>query len=430
VTTVAAATSSNTSNAIVRRDASGNFTGGTITATGPLFVNTTTRIQRTAAGLFMGIGAGNATGTGGTNIAIGQNAEAALTSGDGNTALGWFSLNSVTTGSSNTALGNGTLSNLVNANGNTAVGASAMPSITSGGFNTAVGSNTMVTATTAISNVAIGSSALQLLTTGQDNTAVGTNAGAAMTTGLSNVAIGNLAFFNSASGVLNTVVGTSALNAHPSGTGNTVLGAGSAQSLTSGNQNTFVGTSAANVLTTGSNNVIIGASAGQTLTSGSFNIYIGADSPGASEGNAIRIGGGSQGSAFIAGVFNANVGAGTQVFVNSNGQLGTTSSSRRFKKDIESIGARSHELLRLRPVTFRYKSGDDGLQYGLIAEEVAEVDPSLVLFGPDGRPQTVRYHFLAPLLLNELQEQQRVIDAQQAAIGELLRRVEALERAR
>ena len=83
--------------------------------------------------------------------------------------------------------------------------------------------------------------------------------------------------------------------------------------------------------------------------------------------------------------------------------------------------------MRLRPVTFRYRSGGDDLQYGLIAEEVAEIDPALVLFGPDGQPQTVRYHFLAPLLLSEVQQQRRTIEEQRALIENLLQRVERLE---
>ena len=98
------------------------------------------------------------------------------------------------------------------------------------------------------------------------------------------------------------------------------------------------------------------------------------------------------------------------------------------------MGERTFDLMRLRPVTFRYRgvNGDaqGSTQFGLIAEEVAEVDPSLVLFGDDGRPQTVHYQFLAPLLLNEVQKQQRTIEEQQRLIDELLRRVEKLEKQR
>jgi hypothetical protein len=109
------------------------------------------------------------------------------------------------------------------------------------------------------------------------------------------------------------------------------------------------------------------------------------------------------------------------VLVNSSGQLGTTTSSGRFKEDIADMGDTTSRLMRLRPVTFRYKPAhDDGSrlrQYGLIAEEVAAVYPGLVASTPDGKAQTVRYHFLAPMLLNEVQRQQRTIEAQTAELA-------------
>ena len=106
--------------------------------------------------------------------------------------------------------------------------------------------------------------------------------------------------------------------------------------------------------------------------------------------------------------------------VNSAGQLGTMSSSRRFKDDIQDMGEASSDLMKLRPVTFRYKQAqEDGshpLQYGLVAEEVAEVNPGLVQFDKDGNPQTVLYHVLPSLLLNEAQKQHQHIDAQEKVI--------------
>ena len=90
----------------------------------------------------------------------------------------------------------------------------------------------------------------------------------------------------------------------------------------------------------------------------------------------------------------------------SAGQLGMVMSSARFKRDIQDMGSRSGGLLKLRPVTFRYKSDPSGaLQYGLVAEEVAKVYPELVSYGPDGKPMTVHYLMLSAMLLNELQKQ-------------------------
>jgi len=101
------------------------------------------------------------------------------------------------------------------------------------------------------------------------------------------------------------------------------------------------------------------------------------------------------------------------VVIDSNGQLGTTSSSRRFKEDIEDMGAASRDLMRLRPVTYRYKQpfadGSKPIQYGLIAEEVAEVYPDLVAHSADGQIETVKYQVLDSMLLNEVQRQQAEI---------------------
>ena len=63
--------------------------------------------------------------------------------------------------------------------------------------------------------------------------------------------------------------------------------------------------------------------------------------------------------------------------------------------------------MRLHPVTFRYKQpfedGSKPIQYGLIAEEVAEVYPDLVARSADGQIETVRYQVLDSMLLNEVQ---------------------------
>ena len=160
-------------------------------------------------------------------------------------------------------------------------------------------------------------------------------------------------------------------------------------------------------------------------------------------------------STFIAGIRGVTTGVADAipVMVDSAGQLGTVSSSRRFKFDIADMGGASNGLMRLRPVTFRYKQatadGTHPIEYGLIAEEVAEVNRDLVVYEEDGQALTVKYHLLPTMLLNEVQRQQRTIDgqqrtidgqqrtidgqqrimdAQQRAIDELTRRLEELER--
>jgi hypothetical protein len=104
------------------------------------------------------------------------------------------------------------------------------------------------------------------------------------------------------------------------------------------------------------------------------------------------------------------------VVIDSNGQLGTISSSQRFKEDIQDMGDASSDLLRLRPVTFRYKQaykdGSKPIDYGLIAEEVADVYPDLVVRNKDGEIQTVQYQKLTPMLLNEVQKLHADLDQQ------------------
>ena len=206
---------------------------------------------------------------------------------------------------------------------------------------------------------------------------------------------------------------------------NTFLGASAGNLNTTGNSNTFTGFVAGVQNTTGSYNLFYGIFAGVNNTTGSNNIYIGNEGTGA-ENSTIRIGGddesgyGAQTAAFIAGIYGSTSSGGVPVYINSDGHLGTLTSSRRFKEQIADMGGSSSRLFQLRPVTFFYKPQyDDGsgpLQYGLIAEEVAKVYPEMVAYDKDGQPYTVKYQYLAPMLLNELQKQHTVVAAQQDVI--------------
>ena len=117
--------------------------------------------------------------------------------------------------------------------------------------------------------------------------------------------------------------------------------------------------------------------------------------------------------------------------MNSSGQLGTITSSLRFKDDVADMGEATDGLMKLRPVTFRYKAGvDDGsrlLQYGLVAEEVAKVYPNLVQYDDKGQPFTVRYHMINAMLLNEVQKQHGTIEEQKAQLQEQDARIRKLE---
>ena len=113
--------------------------------------------------------------------------------------------------------------------------------------------------------------------------------------------------------------------------------------------------------------------------------------------------------------------------MDNNGQLGIAVSSRRFKEQIADMGDSTSALMKLRPVTFLYKpeysKRDRTLQYGLIAEEVAQVYPELVAYDNDGQPYTVRYQYLTPMLLNEVQKEHAVVTAQQQELQTQLQQI-------
>jgi hypothetical protein len=270
-------------------------------------------------------------------------------------------------------------------------------------------------------------------TGGENNTASGASALYNNTTGGYNAASGAYALYSSTTADYDTGSGYGALYNTTTGNSNTAAGYEALYDNTTGTQNTASGVHALAANTTGSNNIAEGYHAGYNLTTGSNNIDIG--SPGvAAESGVIRIGTitgttSTQKATYIAGIYGVKTAAaGTAVFIDSSGQLGTVSSSIRYKEDVQPMADASDRLLKLRPVKFRYKkadaSGEKPIQYGLIAEEVAEVYPELVVRdATTGRIDGVRYDELAPILLNEMQQQRAQmtakIDAQAAEIRDL-----------
>jgi hypothetical protein len=160
---------------------------------------------------------------------------------------------------------------------------------------------------------------------------------------------------------------------------------------------------------------------GFNLTTGDFNIDIGNDGI-AGEAGVIRIGSGCcQSSAFIAGIYGVTVSGATAVYVNSDGQLGTATSSERFKDDIRPMDNASEVILDLKPVTFRYKKQIDPggtSQFGLVAEEVEKVNPDLVVRDKEGKPYSVRYDAVNAMLLNEFLKEHRKVEELQASIAQ------------
>jgi len=339
----------------------------------------------------------------GGNTAEGQNALLSLTIGADNTAVGFLSLSAVKEGKFNTAIGAGAL--LFNsADENTATGAAALLSNTAGNFNTADGAFALSGNTEGAVNTGIGDRALFSNTIGSNNTANGATALFSNTVGSDNTANGATALINNTIGNDNTADGSFA-------NGNNV----------SGNSNSAVGSRALSNNRSGNNNIALGFFAGANVLAGDNNIDIGSSGI-TDESNTIRIGDGQR-QAFIAGVrgtttTNANA---TPVVVDSAGQLGTVSSSRRFKKQIEPMDKASEVLLALNPVTFRYKSDKTGTpQFGLIAEEVAEVKPDLVVRDGQGEIYTVRYDAVNAMLLNEFLKAHHKMEKQQKQIDALM----------
>ena len=354
----------------------------------------------------------------------GTDALASNTTGYFNTASGVQALFSNTTGGANTAVGVRSLGNNTDGYENTAIGVNTLLMNTAGYRNTATGMNVLLNNSVGINNTASGFLTMQFNTSGNRNTATGSEALRRNTTGENNTAIGEAALSANEFGSNNTATGAGALWSNI-GSANTANGYTALNLNTSGENNTAVGYAALWGNTTGTNNIAIGGFAGYDLTSGDSNILLGNRGfPG--EGNTTRIGDPDfQTRAFVAGIQGVMTGVNdaVNVVIDSNGQLGTISSSRRYKEDINDMGDESDRLLRLHPVTFRYKEAyandEQPLDYGLIAEEVAEVFPELVVFNDENQPETVKYRLLSSLLLNELQKQHALLSGQVAEIDDL-----------
>jgi Chaperone of endosialidase len=327
----------------------------------------------------------------------------------GNTAEGDSALFSLTTGASNTTIGFVALASDTTGNFNTAIGFAALGSNTVGDFNTAEGSG-----------------ALLFNTTGSSNTANGNNALFHNTTGFQNVATGVQALFSNTTGFHNAAAGFQALLSNTTGNHNTADGDNALVHNTTGILNTAVGGHALDQNITGSSNVALGFQAGFNIT-GNGNVCIGQNIVGlAGESNVTRIGN-------IGSTAQAN---GVFVTVGAGGKLGFQVSSRRYKDDIKPIDKASEALFALKPVSFRYKREIDPARspdFGLIAEDVATVNPDLVARDEEGKIVTVRYQAVNAMLLNEFLKEhkaflkeQRKVEEQGAMIARQQKQIEAL----
>ena len=226
-----------------------------------------------------------------------------------------------------------------------------------------------------------------------------------------NTFFGDDALVNNTTGIRNTATGGDVLFSNTTGGFNTATGSAALTENLTGFDNTAIGVEALGSNTTGSNNIAVGFHAGANLTTSNNNIDIGNRGV-AGESGEIRIGtAGPQTGTFIAGISGVAV-TGSTVVVNSNGKLGVTASSARFKDNIKPMDKASEAILALKPVTFRYKQqlDPDGIpQFGLVAEQVEKVNPDLVARDDHGKPYTVRYEAVNAMLLNEFLKEHRKV---------------------
>jgi Chaperone of endosialidase len=340
--------------------------------------------------------------------AEGTNALFNLTIGSANTAVGWFSLWGNTDGSFSTAAGAGSLL-FNNGDENTAFGAAALLFNSDGFGNTAIGAGALLNNTSSDFNTAVGLDTLSS-NTGDRNTATGAAALVGNTTGFNNMANGAFALLSNTEGSFNTANGVEALSGNTTGFNNTANGFNALAGNTIGTNNTANGVSALVSNTIGNGNTALGVAAGANVTTANNVITIG--TAGANVSNTCFIGN-------IRNVTTSNNNA-IPVVIDSAGQLGTLSSSRRYKKEIRPMDKASDAILALKPVTFHYKSDTKGTpQFGLIAEEVDAVIPDLVVRDEKGEIYTVRYDAVNAMLLNEFLKEHKKVEEQQATIAEL-----------
>ena len=308
--------------------------------------------------------------------------------------------------------------------GNTAEGQHALLDLTTGTYNTAVGLYSLLSNTTGRFNTGVGAGTL-LTNTGEQNTAIGAGALLSNTNGANNTATGESALFFNTTGGNSTAVGVGALLNNTTGGNNTATGFEALRDNTTGNTNVAMGLQALEHNTTGAENTALGVEAGRDQTTGSGNVYIGRSMVGVA---------GETNKTYIRNINTTNVSGGVADSVTvdlGTGLLGHLTSSRRYKEDIQPMDQASETLYRLKPVTYRYKKEIDRTQspaFGLIAEEVAEVNPDLIARDSAGRPETVRYEAVNAMLLNEFLKEHRKVEQLEKQIEKLsagLRKVNA-----
>jgi trimeric autotransporter adhesin len=305
---------------------------------------------------------------------------------------------------------------------NLAEGYLSLQSLTTGIYNTGIGTYSLLSLTDASLDTAVGAGAL-FSDNGGTNTAVGAGALFSNTTGGDNNAVGAFALFSSSTAFFNNAHGHSALLNNIDGGENNAFGDLAMESNTSGEANTAIGDDALRFNVDGSGNVAVGDEAGTGLGA-SVNNCIAINVPGAGPFAVL------DNTCFIGSIFDqpvSDVGTQEAVFVDQFNVVGITASSRRFKHDIQPMDKASEAILALKPVTFKYNADKNGrAQYGLIAEEVATVNPDLVVQHKDGEISTVRYEQVNAMLLNEFLKEHKKVQSLETTVAQQQKGMEVL----
>lgn len=392
----------------------------------------------------------NSLTTGTQNGAFGNGCLQHCTTGQNNNGYGFVCLNDLTVGVDNNCYGAQSGALLTTGSRNSLYGDDSGSALTTGSFNCFYGADSGINyTTTSSSNVCIAnpgivgveSNTIRIGTQGSGSGQQNRNFQAGITgvspTGVATSlpvlidssgqlgATGNIYMPITNTGATQGVVSVGG-NRFISGFGlrNTFVGEISGNTTLTSQENSSYGYIALNSVTSGDYNSSFGAFSGYQLLTGSLNTFVGraagAQYTGAESKNVcisnqgvlgdngiIRIGtDGDQVKNFQAGIFGitTDTADAIPVLVSSDGQLGTVSSSMRYKTNITDLDGQSENIYRLRPVSFNYISHPENEAWGLIAEEVEKVMPQLVVYNKDQQCETVKYHEITVLLLNELQK--------------------------
>jgi trimeric autotransporter adhesin len=354
----------------------------------------------TIDGVKVGQGGGNVA----TNTAVGVDALAANEAGGtNNTAVGYQALDANTTGDNNVAMGRGALTSNTTASNNTAIGDSALATNTTGTANVAVGTDALIFNTTGSNNTALGTSALVQNTTASGNTAMGFGAGIAITTGADN-----------------TIIGREAGEALTTSGSCVFIGSYSGEQTTGAN-NTFVGKDSGYLVTTGAKNTILGRYNGN---GGGLDIRTASNRIVLSDGDGFpRMHFLSDGEPVIPRLTSSTTGSAANVFVSSTtGELVRSTSSLKYKRDVQDATHGLAEVMQLRPVTYKGKSQVDGETVfgGLVAEEVHDAGlTEFVQYAADGTPDALAYGNMVSLCVKAIQELSAQVTALQAEVNAL-----------